>query len=66
MVNSISKGSIISSTNMEPGFIITKINEKNVKDVESAIAIFEKTSGKVVIEGVYEGHEGAYYYTFKM
>jgi serine protease Do len=66
MVNSISRGSIISATNMEPGFIITHINETPITDVEDAIAIFEKTSGKVVIEGVYEGHEGSYYYTFRM
>jgi serine protease Do len=66
MVNSISKRSLISATNMEPGFIITKINDEAIKDVESAIAVFEKTTGKVVIEGVYEGLEGSYFYTFRM
>ena len=66
IVNSIMQGSIISSTNMEPGFIIKKINGEEVKDVEDAIAAFEKISGKVVIEGEYEGYEGPYYYTFRM
>ncbi len=66
MVNSILRGSIISTTNMESNFIITKINGQEVKDVEASIAMFEKVSGKVVIEGVYEGFEGPYFYTFRM
>jgi serine protease Do len=66
VVNSILQGSIISSTNMEPGFIIKKINDIEVSDMEDVITIFEKTNGKVVIEGVYEGFEGPYYYTFRM
>ncbi len=66
VVNSIIQGSIISATNMDPGFIITKINDTKVKDVEDAISILEKIAGKVVIEGVYEGYEGPYYYTFRM
>jgi serine protease Do len=66
MVNSILRGSIISTTNMESNFIITKINGQEVKDVEAAIAMFEKVSGKVVIEGVYEGFEGPFFYTFRM
>jgi serine protease Do len=66
VVNSITQKSIISATNMKPGFIMTKINDSKIEDVEDAIAIFEKTTGKVVIEGIYEGYEGLYYYTFRM
>jgi Do/DeqQ family serine protease len=66
VVNSISRGSLISATNMEPGFIISKINDVKVDDLEDAIAIFEKVAGKVIIEGSYEGYEGSYFYTFRM
>lgn len=66
LVNSITQGSIISATNMEPGFIIKKINNTPIANVEDAINLFEKSHGKVVIEGVYEGYEGAYYYTFRL
>lgn len=66
IVNSIIQRSIISSTNMEPGFIIKKINDVKINDIEDVITIFEKTSGKVVIEGVYDGYDGPYYYTFRM
>lgn len=66
IVNSVKKGSIVGSTNMEPGFVITKINGIDVNNVQEATDILSKLSGKVVVEGVYEGYEGAYYYTFRM
>ncbi len=66
MVNSVIKESIIGSTNMEPGFIITKVNTTKIENIQDAIEILEKTSGKVVVEGLYEGYEGFYYYTFRM
>ena len=66
IVNSVTKGSIMGSTNMEPGFVITKINGTDVANVQEAIGILENAKGKVVVEGVYEGYEGAYYYTFRM
>jgi serine protease Do len=66
IVNSVKKGSIVGSTNMEPGFVITKINGIDINNVQEATEVLSKLSGKVVVEGVYEGYEGAYYYTFRM
>ena len=66
IVNSVTRGSIMGSTNMEPGFVITKINGTDVDNVQEAVDILENTKGKVVVEGVYEGYEGSYYYTFRM
>ena len=66
IVNSVARGSIVGSTNMEPGFIITKINGVDINNVQDAATVLEKMKGKVVVEGVYEGFEGAYYYTFRM
>lgn len=66
VVVSIKQMSTISATNMEPGFIITKINNTKVDDVDDALEILENASGKVVLEGVYEGYEGSYFYTFRI
>jgi serine protease Do len=66
MVNSVIKESIIGSSNMEPGFVITKINTSKIENIQDAIQALEKADGKVVVEGLYEGYEGLYYYTFRM
>jgi serine protease Do len=66
IVNSVKKGSIVGSTNMEPGFVITKINGIDINNVQEAADVLSKLNGKVVVEGVYEGYEGSYYYTFRI
>jgi serine protease Do len=66
IVNSVNKDGILGGTNMEPGFIITKINSKSIQNIEEANNTLSQLSGKVVFEGIYEGYEGPYYYTFRM
>ncbi|MEZ4986145.1 MAG: trypsin-like peptidase domain-containing protein [Saprospiraceae bacterium] len=63
-VMSIFRGSQVEATNMEPGFVITSINNKQVSDVEHAIRLLKRTKGSVVISGIYEHYEGEYYYSF--
>ena len=65
-VISIFRGSKIERTNMDPGFIITKINEESVNDLDELVEILERTSGKVMLEGVYENYSGEYGYSFSM
>ncbi|MEM1320409.1 MAG: Do family serine endopeptidase [Bacteroidota bacterium] len=64
MVKSIIRGSKIERTNMDPGFIITKVNDANVTNVEEVISELKKTTGKVLLEGVYENYPGEWGYTF--
>jgi len=64
MVKSIVRGSKIERTNMDPGFIITKVNEKEVNSVEEIIQELKKNEGKVLLEGVYENYPGEWGYTF--
>ena len=64
MVKSIVRGSKIERTNMDPGFIITKVNEKAVSSVEEIIQELKKNEGKVLLEGVYENYPGEWGYTF--
>ncbi|MCL4107831.1 UNVERIFIED_CONTAM: hypothetical protein GTU68_027216 [Idotea baltica] len=63
-VVSVSRGSKIERTNMDPGYIITKINEKPVRNVEDLIKELEKHTGFVVLEGFYENYPGEFPYAF--
>lgn len=64
-VKSIDIGSTIEETQMDPGFIITKINDSKVSSVEQASEILNEMKGsKVYLEGFYENYRGEYYYTF--
>lgn len=64
-VMSIFRDSEVETTNMEPGFIITSINDNKVNDLNDAIRILKRSSGKIVLSGVYESYEGEYFYTFE-
>ena len=65
MVKSVYRGSRIARTNMDPGFIITKINDKTVTDIETFVTYIEETTEKIMLEGIYEHFEGDYFYAFK-
>ena len=65
-VISIYRGSRIERTNMDPGFVITKVDNQPVATVEEMVDYLERTSGKVMLEGVYENYPGEYYYAFAM
>lgn len=63
-VISIYRGSKIERTNMDPGFIITKVDNKKISKVEDLINQLEDAQGKVMLEGIYENYPGEYYYAF--
>jgi serine protease Do len=63
-VVSILRGSRIERTNMDPGFIITKIDNRPVGDMDTLLEKIKNASGKVMLEGVYENYPGEYYYAF--
>lgn len=64
LVVSVYRGSKIETTNMDPDFIITKINDIKVASVEEVIRELKRATGKVMLEGVYENYPGEYYYAF--
>ena len=64
MVKSVFRGGKIERTNMDPGFIITKVNEMDVIDIESVIKEIRDAEDKVMLEGIYENYPGEYYYAF--
>ncbi len=63
-VVSIYRGSKIERTNMDPDFIITRINQKNIRTAEDVAAILSEAKGKIMLEGVYEGYPDVWYYEF--
>ena len=66
-VVSIYKFSKIEETNMEPDFIITKLNDTPIYGVDQLVRTLKSTSGKVVLEGFYEQDlKEPYYYSFTL
>lgn len=65
-VISIYRGSRIERTNMDPGFVITKIDNKSIATVDDLLEALDHAKGKVMLEGVYENYPGEYYYAFPM
>lgn len=63
-VISIFKESIISGTNMDPGFIIQSFNDKYITNIQELTHLLEKSQGKVVLKGIYENYQGEYGYSF--
>jgi len=63
-VVSIYRGSKIERTNMDPDFIITRINQKSIRTAEDVAMILADAEGKIMLEGVYEGYPDVWYYEF--
>ncbi len=61
---SIYKGSTISKTKMEPGYIVTRMNDKMIKNTEQFISELKKAKGRIFLEGYYEEHGGPWWYAF--
>ena len=64
-VVSVFRNTKIERTEMDPGYIITKVNDVRVNTVSDIVNELKKTEGKVLLEGFYENYPGEYYYTFK-
>lgn len=63
-VISIYRDSKIERTNMDPGFIITKVDDEKVENIDDLLNYLRTATGKVMLEGVYENYPGEYYYAF--
>ena len=65
-VHSIRKRTTIDKTNMEAGFIISRVNDVKVGTVSQVINQISKTKGKVRLDGFYLDFPGKYSYEFFM
>lgn len=63
----IQPGSTIDKTQMEPGYIITKVDNVKVSSIQEVMDELDKKRGKdIYLEGIYEQYQGDFYYTFKV
>lgn len=63
-VTELYAGTLRKHTQMQEGFIITKVDGKSVKTVDELEAALENKTGGVMLEGVYENIPGVQYYAF--
>ncbi len=64
-VENIKVGSTIEKTEMDPGYIITKVGDIKVSSISEVVNELKKNRGsEVYLEGFYENYPGEYYYTF--
>jgi serine protease Do len=65
IVSSVVRGSVVYGTNMQPGFILTRVNGSRVTDMGEAIEAIQNAHSNMVLDGYYEGEEDLYSYRFK-
>jgi S1-C subfamily serine protease len=64
VIKQIQAGSKLASVGVPEGFIITKLNKKEVNSVAEVKDIIKNNKGMIMMEGVMPGYNGKYYYTF--
>ena len=60
------RGKLSQQTDVREGFIITKINDKPVADLDDVEEVLANRRGGVMLEGTYADYPGTYYYAFGM
>jgi Do/DeqQ family serine protease len=63
-VVSVMVNSIIDATNLEPGFIIQRINNIEVENADMVVELLQNTKGEILLEGVYANFPGEFPYRF--
>jgi serine protease Do len=66
-VISITRNSKIDGTNMEPGYVITKLNDREVASINELAVVYKdlETGTKIMFEGFYEEYPDEYFYAFR-
>ncbi|MDB5276530.1 MAG: HtrA2 peptidase [Ferruginibacter sp.] len=63
-ITTINDGTIGRTTQMQEGFIVTKVNRKPVNNTDEFIRSLQDSKEGVLLEGIYPGIAGIYYYAF--
>jgi Do/DeqQ family serine protease len=66
LVKSFTENGAFSKTRMEEGYVITRVNGKEVLTVEDFRKEVDNTSGELKLEGMYPGFEGIFPYRIKV
>ena len=64
MVVSIYKDSKIESINMDPGYIITSLNGKEINNINELKSLLEAEDGLIYLNGIYENYPKEWPYKF--
>jgi serine protease Do len=65
-IEEVKRGKLSKYTNIQKGFIITKIDGHPVNSVEDITELLENKKGGVMIEGVYPGYNQIWYFAIGM
>ena len=65
-VKKLYPGKLRQYTEIRPGFVITKVDGRQVNDLDELACILIAKKGGVMVEGYYEGRQEASFYAFKM
>ncbi|MDX1410208.1 MAG: serine protease, partial [Saprospiraceae bacterium] len=65
-VKELFTGKLRRDTNLREGFVITKVDGREVISVEELVAALEGKQGGVMLEGMYPDRPGVHYYAFGM
>lgn len=63
-ITKLFNGKLKRYTEIKAGFIITKVDGKEIITLDEFTNYLENTKGGVMLEGVYEDYPGTYYYAF--
>lgn len=63
-ITNLHAGILSQQTDVREGFIITKVNNEEVRSLKEFIDIMENRKGGTMLEGVYEDVPGTFYYAF--
>jgi Do/DeqQ family serine protease len=66
VIKSIGSRGLLSKVRVQEGYVITKVNNKEVKNIDDLRKVLETSSGTVKFEGVYPGYEGVYPFTINL
>lgn len=65
-IAAVKRGKLSKYTNIQKGFVITKIDGQAVNSVEDIIELLENKRGGVMLEGVYPGYDQVWYFAIGM
>ncbi len=63
-IEKVGPGKVRRYTSIAPGFVVLKVNKREVKDADHFLKLIENEEGGVMLEGIYPGKDGEFYYAF--
>ena len=59
-IRAIGNNGLLSRVRVQEGYVITKANGKEIKNLDDLKKAVEGASGSIKLEGMYPGYEGIY------